>query len=154
MRLDTICNILSKQAYFDGLLTPDRSNQYRSNVHVADAVEFYRQLLLLDAHLINGGRWNVTMGNMRVGDIAESVAEVCREVTGREVEVRPRDVTDARSYRLSGEKAFAELGFRPQKTVKDAAYDNFQHFAETNLDPGDDIYFNNRRMASIVHEAS
>lgn len=150
MRLDTIVNILSKQAWFDGVITPDKSDQYRSNVHVADAVEFYRQLLLLDGHLINGRPWNVTMGNMRVGAIAEEVAKAFNIYTGKTAEIKPRDVTDARSYRLSGERASAELGFRPMRTVRDAALDNFDHFRDTNLDPGDDIYFNNRRMAGVM----
>lgn len=152
MRLDTVVNIFSKQAWFDGLVTPYGGTQYRSNIHVADAASFYFRLLRIEAGRVNGLAWNLTMGNMPVGAIAQAVASTHNAIYSdrHRARVEVKDVADARSYRLNGERVRAVLDFHPMFTVQDAARHNFEFFRASGLNPAEDIYYNNRRMRAAM----
>ena len=151
MRLDTVVNVFSKQAYFDQLLTPFGGDQYRSNVHVDDAARLYETLLLTKREFINGEVFNLTDSNMPVGDIANAVAEAYAEHSGKKAKVVIKDVVDTRSYRLDGSYVQRQLGFETTKGVYAAALDNFRFFDTGAIgDPNDSLYVNNKRMASIM----
>mgnify|MGYP003633063641 FL=1 len=149
MRLDTVVNIFSKQAYYDGVITPYGGEQYRSNIHVADTAELYLKLIEADKERIDGQVWNWTDENLPVKEIAYRVAEVARS-RGIKCEVKLVNIKDERSYRLNADKAKRLLGISPQRGVAGAAADNFDFFKTSGIDPNDDVYFNNRRMADVV----
>jgi nucleoside-diphosphate-sugar epimerase len=153
MRLDTVVNIFSKQAYFDGVITPYGGAQYRSNVHVDDVADFYELLLKVDAKWIHGRPWNLTQQNLTVMDIAKAVQSAGLSPFGKdEAKIQRVDIEDARSYRLDGTAVENDLGFKPERTIGQAAVDNFEWFEESGIDPEDPIYYNNKRMADIVRE--
>jgi nucleoside-diphosphate-sugar epimerase len=147
MRLDTVVNIFSKQAFFDGVITPYGGDQFRSNVHVQDVVRFYR--LLLTHEGIAGKPWNLTQGNFTVRDIAAAVQTVAGE-EGIKAVVETVDVEDSRSYRMDGSRAEKQLGFKCVRTIADAVRDNFRWFQRGAIDPDDPIYRNNARMGDLV----
>jgi len=147
MRLDTVVNIFSKQAFFDGKITPYGGDQYRSNVHVQDVVRFYR--LLLTHEGVAGKPWNLTQGNFTVRDIAAAVQTVA-EKEGINAVIETVDVEDNRSYRMDGSRAEKELDFKCVRTVADAVRDNFRWFQQGAIDPDDPIYRNNARMGDLV----
>jgi nucleoside-diphosphate-sugar epimerase len=149
MRLDTVVNIFSKQAWFDGVITPFGGKQYRSNVHVADAARFYITLAEADNDLINGHIWNLTDENLPVREIAWRVAEAAK-MRGREVDIEIKDVEDTRSYRLDASKIHHQLNFETERSVAAAAGDNFDFFEKSDFKPDNDIYYNNKRMAEVV----
>ena len=155
MRLDTVVNVFSKQAYFDGKITVHGGSQYRSNVHVQDAAEFYCLLLEAPAEDVNGQNWNVTSGNLPVREIAELVAGTFRDFQAPELIPAPpiivQDVADARSYRLDATKARRVLGWTAKRTVADAARDNFTWFRAGKIaNPNDAIYRNTDRMRETM----
>jgi nucleoside-diphosphate-sugar epimerase len=149
MRLDTVVNIFSKQAWFDGVVTPFGGEQYRSNIHVRDAAGLYITLLHADPEIINGQVWNWTDENLKVKEIAFRVAEAAQQ-RGKDVTVKVKNIKDNRSYRLNADKARRVLGMEPAFGVSAAANDNFTFFAESKLDADDPIYYNNKRMADVV----
>jgi len=155
MRLDTVVNVFSKQAYFDGKITVHGGSQYRSNVHVQDAAEFYCLLLEAPEEDVNGQNWNVTSGNLPVREIAELVAGTFRDFQAPELIPAPpiivQDVADARSYRLDATKARRVLGWTAKRTVADAARDNFTWFRAGKIaNPNDAIYRNTDRMRETM----
>tara|TARA_R110000751_G_scaffold97633_5_gene190054 strand:- start:2653 stop:3636 length:984 start_codon:yes stop_codon:yes gene_type:complete len=147
MRLDTVVNIFSKQAFFDGVITPYGGDQFRSNVHVQDVVRFYR--LLLTHEGVAGKPWNLTQGNFTVRDIAAAVQTVAGE-EGIKAVVETVDVEDSRSYRMDGSRAEKELGFKCVRSIADAVRDNFRWFQQGAINPDDPIYRNNARMGDLV----
>lgn len=146
MRLDTVVNVFSKQAYFDGKITVHGGEQYRSNVHVEDVASFYQRALETEI----SGTYNVTCDNMKVGQIAHEVAGAAVALNLPRPEVIIQDVPDPRSYRLDATKARA-TGWFPTRSIWQAAADNFQWFRDGGLtDPNSDLYYNTRRMKETV----
>ena len=150
MRLDTVVNVFSKQAYFDGKITVHGGDQYRSNVHVSDVANFYQMALERDDLR---GVFNITCDNMKVKQIAHEVAGAAVSMDIPRPEVIIQDVPDPRSYRLDASKA-RNAGWIPKRSIWQAAVDNFEHFATSKLDPNSDIYFNSRRMKETVLRGS
>ena len=149
MRLDTVVNVFSKQAYFDKKITVHGGDQYRSNVHVNDVAHFYKYALESEIE----GIYNVTEGNMTVKQIAYEVAGAALDFGIDRPEVVIQDVADPRSYRLDAGKAKA-AGWQPMRGVFQAAKDNFEWFKAGGIkDPNSDLYYNTKRMKETVTRA-
>lgn len=146
MRLDTIVNIFSAQAYFKGEITVHGGDQYRTNIHVKDIANLYCRLLDADAKLINGEVFNATASNLTALIIAEMVSDLvaCKITVDA-------SKADNRHYRMSAVKLREALNWHPEFTIHDAIVDNLQFFAAGGIkDWQDDIYFNTKRMESTV----
>ena len=152
MRADTICNVFSKQAYFDGAITVFDGTQIRSNIHVDDAVGFYMYLLSAAPALVHRQVFNAAHNFMPAKAIAEEIESAFFEFSGRHVPINVlADRKDDRDYAMVAPRAKEVLGFTFLKTIKQAALDNFAFFAEGGMaNPNDEIYYNSRRMLSKV----
>ena len=149
MRLDTVVNVFSKQAYFDKKITVHGGEQYRSNVHVEDVAQWYKFALENEI----AGVYNVTETNMKVRQIAYEVAGAALSFGLERPEVVIQDVPDPRSYRLDASKAKA-TGWMPKKGIYQAALDNFEWFKAGGItDPNSDVYYNTKRMKETVTRA-
>lgn len=150
-RLDTVVNVFAKQAFYDRRITVHGGSQYRSNVHVQDFAEVVAMLLDAPANLITGGIFNVTAGNMTVGEIAGAVAQAYEKQYGDRVLVEMQNVTDPRSYRLTAMQLLVTFGWQPKRTIEDAALDMFRLFESGRLgDPDSDLYHNTRRLREAM----
>lgn len=170
MRLDTIINIFSKQAYFDGVITVWDGSQWRSNLHVEDATDAYLLLLDAPAEKVNGQVFNLTSGNHTAFDLAVIVQlEASKWLEARLREradddyierkipsiERDESKRDGRHYRMDASKIQRVLGWEPQRTIEDAIRANFAHFAAGKIaDPNDPIYRNTARMADFMKEGA
>ena len=147
MRLDTIVNIFSKQAYFDKEITVWDGSQWRSNLNVRDAARIFLKLLWVCPSLIAGETFNATTGNNTARELAEKVASVVHSA-GVFVDSSKHDL---RHYRMDASKAERVLGWAPQHSIREAVLDNIEFFRSGGIeDPEDDIYVNTRRMASFM----
>jgi nucleoside-diphosphate-sugar epimerase len=153
MRLDTIVNVFSKQAWFDGKLTVHDGTQIRSNLHVEDAVEFYSSLVKAESNLIYGRAFNATSGNHNALEIATIVCDTARE-WGKQPELEVNEnIRDTRQYQMSTERAKNTLGWSPSRSIVDAINANFKWFQQGHIsDPNNPIYYNTKRMEKIVNE--
>jgi nucleoside-diphosphate-sugar epimerase len=143
MRLDTIVNIFSAQAYFKPhVIQVWDGTQFRSNLHVQDAVRAY-----VDA-VTHGvcGVFNLSDGYHTALEIANKVKEMHHLA---KVQVDPTR-KDTRQYKLTSQRASELLHFLPKYGIEKAVVDNFRHFAATGLDPSDPIYTNTKRMAEFM----
>ena len=152
MRLDTIVNIFSKQAYYENQITVWDGTQWRSNIHVADIADLY--MTLLDTPYLGPKVYNATAGNHTAESLAAIVADVFREETGKLPSILvDKDKRDGRHYRMDASLVSKELGWSPRFTIADAVRDNIAFFAAGGLtNPDDPIYVNTRRMADFMRE--
>jgi len=145
MRFDVIVNIIAKSAIVDGVITVHGGNQYRPNIHIDDITDLYVLLLEVPEEKINGKVFNVGATNHTVMEIAE----MARQETGAEIRV-DTNITDNRSYRISSEKIKRELGYEPEKTIREAIRDIKQAFAAGRFpDPNHNMYYNIRTMKEL-----
>jgi nucleoside-diphosphate-sugar epimerase len=145
MRFDVIVNMFAKMAAMGETITVWGGDQQRPNIHISDLGRFYEILLDVPSDRVNGRVYNVGAANHTVKEIAQMV----QEEIGGNIVVDPK-VLDNRSYRISSERAYKELGFATEKTIRDAVQDirnAFQAGAFPN--PNDDKYYNVRVMSKM-----
>ena len=147
LRLDLTVNILTNHAVNTGRITVFGGDQLRPNIHIEDMAAAYLRLLDAPAEAIDGRVWNAGYDNMRVRDIAE----VVRSEVDPDLEIVVTPTNDNRSYHVSSERIYRDLGFRAQRTVRDAVVDLREAFAAGRVPNAmdDDRYYNIRRMQAL-----
>jgi nucleoside-diphosphate-sugar epimerase len=143
LRLDLVVNILAAHAWFNRKIRVFGGDQMRPNIHIADMVGVYLDLLTQPDALIDGEIFNAGYQNRTVAEIAGLVQ---RGVAGDiAVEVVPTD--DNRSYHVSAAKMTRVLGFTPRHTIEDAIADLCAAFADGRVSAMNDaVYHNIARM--------
>ncbi|WP_137291599.1 NAD-dependent epimerase/dehydratase family protein [Natronorubrum halophilum] len=117
MRFDLVGNILPVKAHSKDVIPVFGGDQYRPNVHVADAARAYVECLTAPIEDVADTVFNVGSNrqNYRIDELATIVADCFPEAS---IEFRD-ELTDERSYRVEFEKIRTELGFEPERTVRD-----------------------------------
>ena len=110
MRLDVAVNLLTAQAYKNGLMTVLGGSQVRPNIHIEDITDLY--LFFVENPELTG-IYNAGFENISILNIAEQIAEVC----GAKIEIK--ESNDPRSYRLDSSRLL-KTGFSPKHKVSDA----------------------------------
>jgi len=147
LRLDLIVNILTNHAYVNRKIKVLGGEQYRPNIHIEDMTDFYIQSLVWPDEKINGQIFNVGCDNYTVNEIAEMV----KSVIGDDVDLETVPTNDNRSYRVSSEKIYAALGFKPSRSIEDAVMDLKRAYLDNKItnSMSDDRYFNIKLMQKV-----
>ena len=117
MRFDLVGNILPAKAYSEDVVPVFGGDQYRPNVHVADAARAYVECLTAPIEDVGDTVFNVgsNQQNYRIDELATIVEDCFPEAS---IEYHD-DRTDERSYRVAFDKIRSVLGFEPERTVRD-----------------------------------
>lgn len=147
LRLDLSVNILTNHAVTNRVIKVFGGDQMRPNIHIEDMVDFYVQSLRWPDEAIDGKIYNVGYHNHRVREIADIV----RGVVGQDVDVVTTPTDDNRSYHVSSERIYRDLGFRARHTIEDAVRDLVAAFADGRVPNSmtDDRYYNIKRMQNL-----
>ena len=147
LRLDLTVNILTNHAINNGRITVFGGEQLRPNIHIEDMTDLYLRLLAAPDATIDGKVWNAGYHNLKVRTIAEMV----KTEVGPEVDIVVTPTDDHRSYQVSSDRIQRELGFRAERTVKDAIFDLKTAFNAGKVPNAmtDDRYYNIKRMQSL-----
>jgi nucleoside-diphosphate-sugar epimerase len=119
----------------------------RPNIHIEDVADLYVRSLEWPEEAIDGQVFNAGYENHRVLEIAQ----IAREVVGKEVEIVTTPTNDHRSYHISSEKINRELGFVPQHSIQEAVVDLVAAF-NAGKAPGpmtDPRYYNIKTMQAL-----
>lgn len=134
MRLEVAVNQLTIQALTTGEIKVFGGQQLRPNIHIEDVTDAYIYLL---GHPLQG-IYNVTDENIKVSEIARSVADL----TGAKIVTIPSN--DTRSYEMSGAKLDA-AGWRASLNIETAIQDLREQWESGNL-KDEDRWYNLRTM--------
>lgn len=147
LRLDLTVNILTNHAINNNKITVFGGKQKRPNIHIQDMCDLYLMTLELPAEKISGGIYNAGYHNHTVMEIAEMV----RNVIGKNVEIVATPTNDNRSYHVCSEKIKKELGFEPKRTIEDAVKDLKKAFESGKVKEPmtNSYYYNIKRMQEI-----
>ena len=147
LRLDLTVNILTNHAINNGKILVFGGEQKRPNIHIEDMIELYCFLLEQPPDSIRNKIYNVGYENYKVKEIAEMV----NRGLGGNIPIVTTPSDDNRSYHVSSEKIFRELGFKAGHTLEEAVQDLKKAFDEGKIpDSMKDIrYFNIKTMQAI-----
>ncbi|OUV99225.1 MAG: NAD-dependent epimerase/dehydratase [Betaproteobacteria bacterium TMED156] len=138
MRLDVAVNLLTAQAFKNGLMTVLGGSQVRPNIHIEDITDLY--VFFLGKPNLTG-IFNAGFENISILDIAEQIAKL----SGAKIEIEASN--DPRSYRLDSSKLL-KTGFTPKFKVADAINQVFDALNQRKLEDNDRCY-NLKWMNSI-----
>lgn len=148
-RLDVIVNILTNNAYHNGIIKIVGGKQLRPNIHIDDMVNAYIAVLEAPKEKIQGQIFNAGYENHSVEELSLKVKD--RVSRKRKVSVEYVPTNDNRSYQISSEKIEKILGFKPQYTIENAVDGLVEAFETKKLvDPlNNKQYFNIATMKEI-----
>ncbi|APX98448.1 NAD-dependent epimerase/dehydratase family protein [Natronorubrum daqingense] len=117
MRFDLVGNILPAKAHTTETIPVFGGEQYRPNVHVEDAARAYVTCLNAPLDAVADTVYNVgsNQQNYRIDELATIVADCFPDAS---IEYHDNH-TDERSYRVEFEKIRTELGFEPERSIRD-----------------------------------
>jgi len=146
-RFDLVVNILTLGGLTRSEITVEGGAQFRPNLHIKDMISAYKLILEADPKIINRKIYNVAGENLTVLQIAQKVQsqmeKSCR------INIVP--IIDSRSYRVSGEKIAAEIGFTPKYSVDEAITDIKQaYFSGKFQNLESELYFNMKQMKLLI----
>jgi nucleoside-diphosphate-sugar epimerase len=147
LRLDLTVNILTNLAINNGRITVFGGGQKRPNIHIADMADVYLRTLAAPDAQIAGRVWNAGYENFTVSEIAEMV----RNVVGKDTEIVTTPTDDNRSYHISSDKIRRELGFTPAHSIEEAARDLADEFRAGHIPNSmtDIRYYNIKTMQAL-----
>jgi nucleoside-diphosphate-sugar epimerase len=147
LRLDLTVNILTNHAINKGEITVFGGEQKRPNIHIQDMVDLYLFLIEQPGDKIHKKIYNVGYQNYKVREIAEMVSRAL----GGNIPIRTTPTDDNRSYHVSSEKIYRELGFRANHTIEQAVMDLREAFSMGKVPNPlqDNNYYNIKTMQAI-----
>ena len=147
LRLDLTVNILTNHAINNGRITVFGGEQKRPNIHIEDMTDLYLFLLEQPAEAIRNKIYNAGYQNFKV----QEIAEIVNRALGGGIEILTTPTDDNRSYHVSSEKIWRELGFKARHTLEEAVLDLKDAFKAGKIpDSMSDIrYFNIKMMQNI-----
>jgi nucleoside-diphosphate-sugar epimerase len=147
LRLDLSVNILTNHAVNNRAIKVFGGDQMRPNIHIEDMTDLYIKTLEWPSDAIDGKIFNAGYQNLRIREIADLV----RGTVGDDVQIIVTQTDDNRSYHISSEKIYRELGFVPQHTVEEAICDLVNAFQAGKIPNPmtDDRYYNIKVMQKI-----
>lgn len=143
LRLDLVVNILAAHAWHNRKIRVFGGDQMRPNIHIADMVGVYLDLLDQPDEAIDGDVFNAGYENRTVNELASLV----RDTVGGPIDIEVVPTDDNRSYHVSSAKMRRVLGFVPRFTIEDAVRDLCEAFAAGKVGAmNDPQYHNIQRM--------
>lgn len=112
LRVDLVVNTLTVRATLNRRMSVFGGQQYRPLLHVRDVAEAI--MLALESGAT--GTYDLTGENVAILEIAEAVQE---QVPDARIEVTEIPFQDARNYRVTGERARRDLGFKALLNMRD-----------------------------------
>lgn len=148
LRLDLTVNILTNHAINTGTITVFGGEQKRPNIHIDDVTDLYVKSLEYSKGKIAGKIFNAGYQNYTVNEIAETVKKT---IGNGSIQIMRKPTDDNRSYHISSQKIFRELGFKPRHTIEQAVGDLKKAFEKGLIPkPMDDIrYYNIKTMQAL-----
>ncbi|MFC4542222.1 NAD-dependent epimerase/dehydratase family protein [Halosolutus amylolyticus] len=150
MRFDLVVNILTAKAHETGDVPVFGGNQFRPNVHVADAAGAFIDCLEAPINDVSSEVFNVgsTEQNYRIAEVGEMIAECFPEAS---IEWHPEN-EDERSYRVDFSKIESTLDYDVERTIPDGCREIKEALEESRFsDYTDPRYSNYKTLESDRH---
>lgn len=120
LRLDLTVNILTMSALVNKKIVVNGGAQKRPNIHIKDMVDAYILMLSLPDEKVAGKTFNVGYENYSLDEIALMVKKTLGD---KSIIIEHTPTNDLRSYKVSSEKIYLELGFKAKHKVEEAIGD-------------------------------
>jgi nucleoside-diphosphate-sugar epimerase len=149
MRTDIIFNnLISSGLRQNRIRVNTDGTPFRPVLHVRDLIDFITLLIELPCEITSGQTYNMGLfeKNYTVIEIAE-IASEC--LGGIPIDIKCEDITDSRSYRVSFQKAYDQLGFKAVRDLKQAGIEIVQKFKALTSKEQDKFFNDTNRLKTL-----
>jgi nucleoside-diphosphate-sugar epimerase len=150
MRMDVIVNTMFKTSMLENKIIVNNPSIWRPIFDIRDATTAY--LRAIQANPSISGVFNVSSGNYTIGQVGDLVKNEAEKETGKKIELKIKDITDFRNYKVSTDKAKTLLGFIPEYSIKDTIALLFKNLDKMG-DLNQDNYYNIRIFKKLEEES-
>lgn len=139
MRYDLVVNTMTKIALSQGKIVVRNASLWRPVIDIRDVVEAYKKALKAEVW----GIFNIMERNYTIKGLAEVIAEAIQHCGKEKPAIEIYDRFDLRNYRVSGQKASDNLGFKAKYSVEDTVRDLVKRIEQGGVADFDNrIYYN------------
>ena len=139
MRYDLVVNTMLKSAFTTQKIVVNNPKIWRPLVDIRDVIQGYQKALEADLNV--SGVYNLSGGNMTIGQLGEAIHGELRK-RGYVVDLVINENNDVRNYKVSTEKIEDELGFKAQFTPLDSLAEILDNIDPLNYNFDIDEYSN------------
>ena len=139
MRFDLVINSMFKDALTKNKIYISNPNIWRPILHIEDTCSAF-----IRAIQVNGVKkeiFNIATENTVLGQLAEIVKVQVEKLTNKIIIIENRNIQDFRNYRVSIDKAYRLLGYKPTHTLVDVVT-NINDNVDKILDFEKEEYYN------------
>jgi nucleoside-diphosphate-sugar epimerase len=145
-RFDLVVNLLTAQAYHDGVITIFNGRQWRPFLHVRDVAEGI--ILALSAPLAAAGGQVFNLGDSRLNYTLAGVAERIQNAFPH-TRIQHVENPDRRNYRVSFEKARCQLGFQARLGLEEGILEMKRSFEQKVVPDYTDVRYHNQKFLQL-----
>ena len=117
MRYDLVVNTMLKSAFTTQKIVVNNPKIWRPLIDIRDVIQGYQKALEADLNV--SGVYNLSGGNMTIGQLGEAIHGELKN-RGYVVDLVINENNDVRNYKVTTEKIEDELGFKSQFTPLDS----------------------------------
>lgn len=140
LRLDLIVNTLAANAIAKKEIVVYGGDQKRPQIHIDDLTNYFIELMNIPAEKIFRKIFNAGGQNVTIMEIAQTI----KEIMGENLKLKSAPSRfDERTYHVSSEKIFNELGLSPKKTISDAIKEIHYAYSIGFWEDPENIFFHN-----------
>ena len=139
MRYDLVVNTMLKSAFTTQKIVVNNPKIWRPLIDIRDVIQGYQKALEADLNV--SGVYNLSGGNMTIGQLGEAINEELRK-RGYVVDLVINENNDVRNYKVNTEKVEDELGFKAQFTPLDSLAEILDNIDPLSYNFNDDEYSN------------
>jgi len=139
MRYDLVVNTMLKSAFTTKKIVVNNPKIWRPLIDIRDVIQGYQKALEADLNV--SGVYNLSGGNMTIGQLGETIHGELRH-RGYVVDLVINENNDVRNYKVNTEKVEDELGFKSQFTPLDSLAEILDNIDPLSYNFNDDEYSN------------
>jgi nucleoside-diphosphate-sugar epimerase len=131
MRFDLVINSMFKDAITKKVIYISNPNIWRPILHIEDTCSAFIRAIQVTG--LKKEIFNIATENIVLGQLAEIVKTKIEKLAGISVVVEDRNIQDFRNYRVSIDKAYRILGYKPTHTLVDVVkniYENIDKISD------------------------
>jgi nucleoside-diphosphate-sugar epimerase len=131
MRFDLVINSMFKDAITKKVIYISNPNIWRPILHIEDTCSAFIRAIQVTG--VKKEIFNIATENTVLGQLAEIVKTEIEKLAGISVVIEDRNIQDFRNYRVSIDKAYRILGYKPTHTLVDVVkniYENMEKISD------------------------
>jgi nucleoside-diphosphate-sugar epimerase len=151
MRYDLVLNSFVKDSFLQKKMTVHCSGQiWRPLIDIQDVTWAYIRALELPVDKIGGKIFNISDNNWNLLELAKEVKKILKKEKGVDPEIYIEPVGITRNYQADNTLFKKIFGYKPQRRLKDAILEIWNHLEKDPKDPLDTIHYNDKWLISLI----